>query len=329
MDLTIPSLNVLFGPEFVGMSIAWACFGGTLGQTMFYYHNYPKDNLMQKSMTLWSEFVTRHYDVQGALGWMKGGYLVRYGYYLSEHVTTTDMPLPPGLDDFVQSLGLSTLSSTIDMRCAFLYEIHRDSANIDASLARVKILGRMQAVMELAVNTYITVTISLILHKSKSEDRQTGSRISKLIRYTVNRGIVLFMMRKDNGTASSANTSSILSVQVLSSVNANTVMIALNMRHYVNEAKNGDCSSHYSEAISKFEARVPSSLSTRPQHLRENSAYGGQLCDTRAGEQPLPEPQIMSITTVHCDDHSAKPARALYPDVRQYWHGVPTAVEQE
>ncbi|PCH36387.1 hypothetical protein WOLCODRAFT_146238 [Wolfiporia cocos MD-104 SS10] len=290
MDVKVPSLNVLFGPEFVGMSIAWACYGGTLGQTMFYYHNYSKDNLVKKSMVasllvldtlkaggtgtvLWSELVARHGDFFGALAWMNGGYVVWmtsalticivqsfYIHAIWKLLNGRSHRIP--LTCAAMVLVVTGLASAI----AFVYEVHRDSSNVDASLARVMISGRMQSVMDLAVNAYITVTLSVILHKSRSEQQQTGITISKLITYTVNRGIVLFVLQLLEISLYNAqgHWDSILSEYFfypISTVNANTILIALNMRHYVNELENGDQVTYYSEAISDFEARVPSAKS--------------------------------------------------------------------
>ncbi|PCH44881.1 hypothetical protein WOLCODRAFT_145220 [Wolfiporia cocos MD-104 SS10] len=203
MSQVIPSFKEVFGSSFIGLLFALACYGGTIAQTMFYFHNYSKDSIITRcfvwflllldtakgaaiGVILWYATVRNRGDILTAAGYNAGFYINSIYKLLNGRWYRLPLTI----------IGMLCILTSLGSDIAFVYQMHLASASLEESLRRILIPARLQSAMELAANAYITAVLLIILHRSRTDRQSTsGSMISRLIAYIVNRGILLFVIQ--------------------------------------------------------------------------------------------------------------------------------------
>ncbi|PCH36978.1 hypothetical protein WOLCODRAFT_146499 [Wolfiporia cocos MD-104 SS10] len=149
--------------------------------------------------------------------------------------------------------------------CSFVaaYDILSSSTD-ESAIARVQVSGRLQGYSALAVDVFITVSLYFILHGARTGHRPTEDILWKLIAYTVNRGILLFVIQLlAVVTYKSKGNQAMDGIYCFSgTLNVNTAMAALNGRLLLQESSDSPEQSAAQSSLSSFHVRRSPSLSS-------------------------------------------------------------------
>ncbi|KZT63591.1 hypothetical protein DAEQUDRAFT_770461 [Daedalea quercina L-15889] len=207
-----------FTSTVVGMLLCFIFFGGTLGQTIFYYRKFPCDSWTLKGLVtslllldavkaflhaqlLWFWFVNHHADSNILL-------ILPMSYTVHFIISTTCVFLVQGL--YIRNIwalltsrwyqiyatGVGVAMALMSLACGLVaaHDILSSSTDVEA-IERVEVSGRIEGYSAVAVDVYITTVLCFIFHGARTGYEPTENLLLKLMAWTINRGILLFMIQ--------------------------------------------------------------------------------------------------------------------------------------
>ncbi|KAH9916850.1 uncharacterized protein B0H18DRAFT_1214858 [Fomitopsis serialis] len=200
------------------MLLCFIFFGGTLGQSIYYFRQFTRDGLTLKGLVVslflldtvkaflhaqllsyW--FVNHHSDASILL-------LLPLSYTVHFIISTTCVFLVQGLyirniwallrgrwyQNYVTGVGVAL--ATISLACGLVaaHDILTSISDVEA-IQRVEVSGRIEGYTAVAVDVYITAVLCFIFHRARTGYEPTENLIFRLMAFTINRGILLFVIQ--------------------------------------------------------------------------------------------------------------------------------------
>ncbi|KAH9840999.1 uncharacterized protein C8Q71DRAFT_721425 [Rhodofomes roseus] len=171
-------LNETEGCKFIGILFELILYGLSLAQTQYYFHEYSTDHWHKKALFLWTGLVTNHAQLSGLANFTK-----------------TAIPL---IVLIVQFHG-SAMASYYHRRyngagIGMTYDGSRNP-NVVVSMARMRVDGSIQTISAFVTDVYISAALIIILRGKRTGFYGTGSVITKLVLFTIHRGILTALMQ--------------------------------------------------------------------------------------------------------------------------------------
>ncbi|TFY53854.1 hypothetical protein EVJ58_g9208 [Rhodofomes roseus] len=257
-------LNDTMGCTFIGVLFALGLYGASCAQTIFYYHEYPKDHIRLKALTV---------------RWLYSG------VYASPNGTAIPSDLRNRLLDTASTIldicflwywlityhsdtgGLSVLPD------AFTAEFFLASLTVCIATAAVvasTVPASIQTVTAFVADAYITTSLCVILWGRKTGFKRTEVLITTLIVYAIHRGIFTGLIQLAHFTTYISTIHSDSLYWMLwhipgSKIYVNSLLAVLNVRHQLRE---GPPEAEYSLDVFSLDSTPGQSVSVSRRRSR-------------------------------------------------------------
>ncbi|KAH9837233.1 uncharacterized protein C8Q71DRAFT_757305 [Rhodofomes roseus] len=286
-------LNDTMGCTFIGVLFALGLYGASCAQTIFYYHEYPKDHIRLKALVailwlldtastildicfLWYWLITYHSDT-GGLSVLPDAFTAEF-FLASLTVCIVQCYFISTIWRLLASKWFQWPLTSIMIFLAAasfvggIVTVYRINLNTQATAAVVAstVPASIQTVTAFVADAYITTSLCVILWGRKTGFKRTEVLITTLIVYAIHRGIFTGLIQLAHFTTYISTIHSDSLYWMLwhipgSKIYVNSLLAVLNVRHQLRE---GPPEAEYSLDVFSLDSTPGQSVSVSRRRSR-------------------------------------------------------------